>query len=355
MARDHARIQCDIWNDEDFRGLSTLAKLLYVQLLSQPKLSYAGLLDLAAKRWARAHPDHTVAEVRAALAELDAARMLVVDHDTEEVLVRTLVRNDGIYKQPQVLAAALRQAFEIESPILRSALAVELRRLPVEVCGDAPSIAAHALETGSGQLPEAARTVRRKAKGAAIEPQPTSGDQAADELTHPSPNPVDNPSDDPSAQAQGVGGRGNVVRSPLTLGRSSLGSAARPRACRRTRAEASRLVASTVPAQPRRVTDRLVSEAAALLAEGITSDRVGAGLRRWCRKRVGAGLLPELVAEAMREPGNPMPATTDDGFAAALALARKVAIEDQDETELGRILRTADDETALAALLGVAA
>src|SRR5207244_2252978 len=125
-------IQVGIWADDEFKALSTLAKLLYVQLLSQPKLSYAGSLDLAAKRWARAHPDTSVGEIRAALAELDAARFLVVDHDTEEVLVRSLIRNDGIFKQPNVLAAALREAFAIESLILRAALAAELRRLPVE-------------------------------------------------------------------------------------------------------------------------------------------------------------------------------------------------------------------------------
>jgi hypothetical protein len=362
VARDHARIRCSIWGDEDWSPLSTLAKLLYVQLLAQPKLSYAGLLDLAAKRWARAHPDHSVAEIRAALSELHGRRFVVVDHDTEEVLIRTLIRNDGIYKQPQVLAAALRQAFEIESPILRAALATELRRLPVEVCGPGPAIAADALEAGAIEPPEAAnpcrggkRTGKRPAetRNAAQPPAELPEQRAEDAGENPSGDPAPNPAGEASRQAQGVGGTGNGDSSRLPLGESSLGSAARPRAGRRTREDAARLVAEHVPTQPRKVARRLVAEAAALLAEGVPADHVCAGLRQWSRRRVGAGLLPELVGEAMRTTTAPPPSTADDALAAALALARKVAEEDQDDTELGRILRTEpDDRAALAALLG---
>jgi hypothetical protein len=371
VARDHARIQCDIWGDKDWVGLSALAKLLYVQLLSQPKLSYAGLLDMAVKRWARAHPDHSIAEIRAALSELDAARMLVVDHDTEEVLVRTLVRNDGIYKQPQVLAAALRQAFEIESPILRAALAAELRRLPVTVCGAGVLVAADALEAGDTEVPEGARMARRRtapaagdgpATTAAGPPIERADDESGERLGEGSGNPAANPAGKPSTQAQGEGGRGNGVRFPLTLGEKSLGSAPRARPRRqapartsaRSREDASRLVVDHVPVQPRRVTDRLVTETAVLLAEGIAPDRVIAGLRLWARKRVGAGLLAELVGEAMRERATSRPLVAVDAQAAWLAMARRFADEDQDDTELGRILRTEpDDRIAMAALLDV--
>ncbi|WP_018686505.1 hypothetical protein [Actinokineospora enzanensis] len=346
MARDHARIQCDIWDDDDFRPLSTLAKLMYIHLLSQKKLSYAGLLDLAAKRWARAHPDHDVSEIRAALSELDAARMVVIDHDTEELLVRTLIRNDGIVKQPQVLAAALRQSYAIESPILRAALAVELRRLPVELCGSLPQIVAASLERGDTAPPVEIKPVRRRPASDAAD-APAAVESAERE-------PVDNPAGDPSRKGSGrplgEGGRGQGDSS-RPRSRSSSG---RTRATRPARELAARLVADHVPAQPRRVTDRLTTEAAALLTEGITTDRVEAGLRRWAQRRVGAGLLPELVGEAMRTAA-PAGAAGTTPLAAALELARRVAHEDQDDSELGRILRTADDETAVAALLGVAA
>lgn len=382
MARSHARIDVAIWADEDWLALSSLAKLLYVQLLSQPKLTYAGTLDLAAKRWARAHPDHTVTEIRAALSELDAARMLVVDHDTEEVLVRTFIRNDGVYKQPRVLASGLVKAFELESPILRAALAAELRRLPAQVCGTAAAIAADALEAGATSAPEAVNpeNCRRTAATTTASDRPGRSTTTHDALTGNGTEPADETAareaDDPPAMASGnpspkgpgkgsgkgrakgpgVRGTGKGKSFPLTLGETSFGSAARPRVDARTRETAHRLVAEHVPSQPRKVADRLMVEAAALLAEGITPDQVTAGLRRWSRKRVGAGLLPEMVGEAMRERAAPPPSTADDAMAAALALARKVAEEDGDDTELGRILRTEpDDETALAALLMVGA
>ncbi|PPK63498.1 hypothetical protein V5P93_000448 [Actinokineospora auranticolor] len=349
MARDHARIQCDIWDDDDFRPLSTLAKLLYIHLLSQKKLTYAGLLDLAAKRWARAHPDHDVSEIRAALSELAAARMIVIDHDTEEVLIRTLIRNDGIAKQPQVLAAALRQAYAIESPILRAALAVELRRLPVEVCGSLPPIVADSLERGDSAPPVEIKPARRRP------PQTAESAAAHDQVDQDATDtgdPAGNPSGKGSARPLGVGGGGKGETSRLT----SRSASGRTRATRPDRQLAERLVAEHVPAQPRRVTARLNTEAAALLAEGIGPDRVGAGLRRWSQRRVGAGLLPELVGEAMRTAAPPGAAGTAP-LLAALELARRVAHEDQDDSELGRILRTADDDTAVAALLslGVAA
>ncbi|MBP2320464.1 hypothetical protein JOF56_000849 [Kibdelosporangium banguiense] len=257
MARDHARLYVHIWtDDEDWKALSPMAKLLYLQLLSQKRLTYAGLLDLSVKRWARAHPGVPLDQLRAALSELDNKRFVVVDQDTEEVLIRTFIRNDELYKQPQVLAAALRAAFDIESPILRAALAVELRRLPVEVTGQAPAVAAVALEAGLREQPTAVkaafadRRARRAtppptiptpepeapAKPEAVEPgrvdapatEPAPLDMgvppAENPCEDPSVDPVGHPSRDPSGQAQGEGSweREKVVACP-TLGFEKVG------------------------------------------------------------------------------------------------------------------------------------
>src|SRR5690606_35065311 len=58
-------------------------------------------------------------------------RFIVVDYDTEELLIRSFIRNDGVWKQPKVLAIALEEAEQVASPRLRRAIAVELKRLPV--------------------------------------------------------------------------------------------------------------------------------------------------------------------------------------------------------------------------------
>lgn len=376
MARDHARILCTIWNDKEWKRLSVTAKTVYVQLLSQPKLTYAGLLDLAVKRWASAHEDISVQQMRAALAELDAARFLVVDHDTEEVLVRTLIRNDGIDKQPQILAAALRQAFEIESPILRAGLAAELRRLPAAAVGQAPAIVAAALEAGEYELPVAAKaamSARRKttknpaapgrpaapaAEEQAVQPTTTLALPAArveerhaatasgDPSANPSPHPSPNPSRHPSRQAQGEGGRGQGVVVPVALTPTRLGGLpprAHVDADAPAREAAARLVAENTPTIPKSITRQLTEHAAALLVDGEQPEHVAAGLRRWSGKTLPPRWLPELVGEAMREQvitaANAPRSRTDEAVAATLAMARRIAIEDNDQSEFGRMLR----------------
>lgn len=342
MARDHARIDVHIWADEDWKALSPLAKLLYLQLISQPRLSYAGLLDLAVKRWARAHPDMSISELRAALSELDNARFVVVDQDTEEVLVRTYIRNDGLYKQPQVLAAAVRVAFDIESTILRTALAAELRRLPVEVTGDAPAVAAAALEAGLREMPsdvKAALAARRtrNAGSPTIEPQVVESPEQSSDPTEPvvptATNPAAHPSGNPSRQALGEGSRERETGdSRLTLG-NQVGVPARTRASVPTReaaerrsgpaemdigrdaaapeqgsgsvrqrrwAEAERLVITHTPAQPREVLDGLRKKVIRMLAAGIEPAAIAAGLRLWASKTLSVSMLPELVGEYMR-------------------------------------------------------
>lgn len=130
MARTEARIKTSIWDDPDFLALDGDAQRMYLFLLSQPDLLHPGLLPLRARKWARKLG--TVAAVTGALNTLSAARFVVVDEDTEEVLIRTFVRNDGVYKQPKVMLRMREEARQIESPALREAFLVELGRLPLD-------------------------------------------------------------------------------------------------------------------------------------------------------------------------------------------------------------------------------
>jgi len=129
MARAHARILCSILEDEDFQDLSPEAQRLYLILLAQPNLSTAGVLPLTLKRWSRACKATTVDDISKALRELDERRYVLVDEDTEECLIRSFIRNDGIAKQPQMMSNSLRFAREVVSRRLRASLADELRRL----------------------------------------------------------------------------------------------------------------------------------------------------------------------------------------------------------------------------------
>ncbi|WP_280476305.1 hypothetical protein [Nocardia farcinica] len=129
MARDHGRILCRIWSDKDFRALPRTAQALYMQLLSQKEINNAGVLPLMLSKWAKGCDEIASSEeLTRDLAALIAARFVVVDSDSEEVLVRSFIRNDGVLKQPNVFKNALRCAEAVESEAIRRSLAEELRR-----------------------------------------------------------------------------------------------------------------------------------------------------------------------------------------------------------------------------------
>lgn len=140
MARDHARLYVSILSDDDWRARGPMAQWLYGVLLAQPDLTYAGVTDVRLGRWAASSAGVTVAMVEDALAELEQHRFVVVDRTTEEVLVRSYLRRNEIWKQPKLLTLALRQVAAIQSPKLRAAMRYELLRLPAD-SRTAPAIA----------------------------------------------------------------------------------------------------------------------------------------------------------------------------------------------------------------------
>ncbi|MYW96023.1 hypothetical protein G3I59_36820 [Amycolatopsis rubida] len=308
MARDHARINLSIWHDEEFINLSLAAKLLYLQLVSQPRLSYAGVLDLAAKRWARPHPDLSLTEIRAALSELDAARFVVIDQETEELLVRSFIRNDELFKQPNVLRGALRVAFDIESPILRAALATELRRLPVDITGPAPSATADALEAGAREMPpevKAALSVRGSARTSSARPKaaPAKG-SAKPSPTGPGEGSRERETGETSLplRSKKVGSPARAARDASSPERAQGETGHDPDRSERQlrREEAERLVDFYAESLPARVRAQLVAEVIPLLREGISSAVVGSGLAAWSSKTLPVSFLAMLVGERMR-------------------------------------------------------
>jgi hypothetical protein len=115
--------------DPDLAALSKDAKLLYVVIVTDPALNFAGVVLLRTGVWQEeASLDDDEFEV--AFDELAKCQFTVVDRRTSELLVRSFIRNDKVAEQPNVLKGALSQAQQTRSRVLRRALAVELRRLP---------------------------------------------------------------------------------------------------------------------------------------------------------------------------------------------------------------------------------
>lgn len=128
MARSFGRVFASIWADDDFRAVPVNARLMYVFLLSQPDLDHAGVIPFRVRRWSRSL-GIGVAEVEKMLGDLDAARFVVIDSDSEELLVRSLIRRDEVWRQPNVFKSAAAAAAACESERIKAALLSELQRL----------------------------------------------------------------------------------------------------------------------------------------------------------------------------------------------------------------------------------
>jgi hypothetical protein len=129
MARDHAAIRLNIWGDDDWRELSIAAQHLYLHLLSTPTLSYAGVADWRAARIAGVSKDATARSVTAAADELVDALFVVYDDDTEEILIRSFLKYDGLLHKPNVAKAMVTAYGKTVSPILRGVTVHELTKL----------------------------------------------------------------------------------------------------------------------------------------------------------------------------------------------------------------------------------
>lgn len=129
MSRTFANISTAIWRRDEFRALDCEAQWMYLLLTSQPDISAAGVLPLSVTRWSTRAVNMTPQRVMAAVERLQQHRYVVVDLETEELLVRSFVRWDGGYTNPKRRPVIQRAAEDVESKAIRRSLAAEFRRL----------------------------------------------------------------------------------------------------------------------------------------------------------------------------------------------------------------------------------
>ncbi|MBV6758412.1 hypothetical protein [Rhodococcus opacus] len=129
MARDYAQIRLDMWGDDDFRDLTPAAQHLYLTLLTEPTLSYCGVADWRPSRIASKAKGWTPTAVNAAAAELARALFVIVDEATEEVLVRSFVKHDGLMKNPRMAVSMLTAYAGVASKTLRGVVVFEIAKL----------------------------------------------------------------------------------------------------------------------------------------------------------------------------------------------------------------------------------
>jgi hypothetical protein len=132
MARDRANINTGIWTDQDWRNLPVAQQHLYLLLTSHPTLSYAGVVDWREARLAAMAVDTTPESIREAAEGLQAERFVFIDDETEEILIRSFLRHDGLLKQPKLSISMVNAYGAIASSRIREVVTHELQKLHQE-------------------------------------------------------------------------------------------------------------------------------------------------------------------------------------------------------------------------------
>jgi len=124
-----------MWSDSDWRTLPVGAQHLYMQILTHATLNYAGVGDWRPGRLAALTAGRTSADVEADAEHLRAASFIYTDADTEEVLVRSFLRHDGVIKHPRLHVSMANDWACIASSEIRSFVSFELKKLHDEEPG----------------------------------------------------------------------------------------------------------------------------------------------------------------------------------------------------------------------------
>lgn len=132
MPRDHARVNLTIWNDPDFRALPPAAQHLYLTLWTAPELTYCGVHDWRPARLTGLSSGFTAEHIETVAQCLEARHFLVVDRETEECLIRSWARFDGIMKQPRMAISFVHAYTSTASPTIRQVLAREVCKIREE-------------------------------------------------------------------------------------------------------------------------------------------------------------------------------------------------------------------------------
>lgn len=274
---DYGKLLSRIWSDPEFTRLDAAAQQLYCLLISYSTRNYAGVLPLTLKRWAKSTSGATAESVTAALEQLAARRFIVIDWDTEELLVRTYVRNDEVYRQPNVMESARKSALSVDSPALRRALSEEFRRLPAHKDDLKTEEVANVLaetpaEPFAEPLPEPFAEPLPEPPGVGVS---VSGVRVHQHL-HPSPAPT--PAPDPTGRGQAATRGADIVRRVVP------------------------------PGHPPATLTALRLQASELINAGTDPEVVAAALRLWCEKPavgIGRTILASLCSEVIKSRGSP--------------------------------------------------
>jgi len=222
--KDHARVNLEIWGDDDWLDCSPAAQHLYLVLWTSPGLSYCGAGEWHPGRIAARAKGWSAQAVMAAGVELSRDLFLLVDEETGEFLLRSWLKHDGLWKVPNMAVSMANARAELASRPLRGVVVHEA----LKVRAANPGLSSWEREAVVSMLGQ------RAVDPADVEPYNPSANPSANPWLNPSvkgsvnpsvnsnlrvgvnpasnPGPTPAPSPTPSLQGGYVGTEGDSAR-----------------------------------------------------------------------------------------------------------------------------------------------
>ncbi len=131
MPRSFGRFTTSIWRDPDFTSLTLEQQAVYFTLGLQPDVTAAGVLPFTARRWAKLSSGTTRDQIESLVESLaeHAGEHLVIDDDTEELLIRKFIKWDGGWANAKRLPVVIDSVCGISSDRMRHTAIRELTKI----------------------------------------------------------------------------------------------------------------------------------------------------------------------------------------------------------------------------------
>lgn len=127
--RQYSLIHRAILDDPSWRCLTRSQQNLYLLLLLKLSTNLCGVVDWRPKKLAVNASDMTVETIEADAVVLEKKLYIVRDEDTDEVLIRSFLRNDAPLKSSKTAIAVRSSYTDTASSKLRGVIVFELQRL----------------------------------------------------------------------------------------------------------------------------------------------------------------------------------------------------------------------------------
>lgn len=127
--RKHTRVFLDIWGDDDWLELPADAQLLYLTLYTSPGRTYCGAHEWHVGKICQKAGDWTPDRVIAAAEVLSERLFLVIDETTDECLLRSWIKHDGLWRTPNMAVTVANARADLASKKLRGVVVHEVAKL----------------------------------------------------------------------------------------------------------------------------------------------------------------------------------------------------------------------------------